>query len=68
MTTLYPETEDAGIEDLERHTNWEHWSLHGLTVTAFDIPGLPVPLSFLPVHFTPFAPCHQRCHRDVIGM
>ncbi|WP_175308960.1 endonuclease/exonuclease/phosphatase family protein [Streptomyces lunaelactis] len=30
-------------------------ALHGLAVTSFDIPGLPAPLSFLPVHFTPFS-------------
>lgn len=30
MLVLYPETEDAGIEDLERRTAWEHWGLHGL--------------------------------------
>ncbi|NML55124.1 hypothetical protein HHL19_35655 [Streptomyces sp. R302] len=30
MLTLYPETEDAGIEDLERRTDWEHWGLHGM--------------------------------------
>ena len=30
MLTLYPETEGAGIEDLERQTDWEHWGLHGL--------------------------------------
>ncbi|MFF6903346.1 hypothetical protein [Streptomyces hydrogenans] len=29
MLTLYPETEGAGIEDLERRTDWEHWGLHG---------------------------------------
>ncbi|MEW1551336.1 hypothetical protein [Streptomyces tsukubensis] len=30
MLTLYPETEDAGIDDLEARTDWEHWGLHGL--------------------------------------
>ncbi|TLQ38961.1 hypothetical protein [Streptomyces marianii] len=30
MLTLYPETEDAGIKDLERRTDWEHWGLHGM--------------------------------------
>ncbi|MEV8103168.1 hypothetical protein [Streptomyces sp. NPDC088135] len=30
MLTLYPETEDAGTEDLERRTDWEHWGLHGM--------------------------------------
>ncbi|MFE6052858.1 endonuclease/exonuclease/phosphatase family protein [Kitasatospora sp. NPDC056446] len=30
-------------------------ALHGLAVTSFEIPGLPAPLSFLPVHFTPFS-------------
>ncbi|WP_030372434.1 hypothetical protein [Streptomyces rimosus] len=30
MLTLYPETEDAGIEDLERRTDWEHWGLYGM--------------------------------------
>ncbi|WP_055522927.1 hypothetical protein [Streptomyces graminilatus] len=30
MLTLYPETEGAGIEDLERRTDWEHWGLHGM--------------------------------------
>ncbi|MGW8387150.1 hypothetical protein ACWGMW_16255 [Streptomyces albidoflavus] len=30
MLLLYPETEDAGIEDLERRTDWEHWGLHGM--------------------------------------
>ncbi|CAL9677777.1 hypothetical protein SUDANB105_08088 (plasmid) [Streptomyces sp. enrichment culture] len=29
MLTLYPETEGAGIEDLEARTDWEHWGLHG---------------------------------------
>ncbi|MDN3262873.1 hypothetical protein QWJ26_24315 [Streptomyces sp. CSDS2] len=33
MLVLYPETEDAGIEDLERRTNWEHWGLHGMPDT-----------------------------------
>ncbi|MFH8520274.1 hypothetical protein ACH4CE_35425 [Streptomyces gelaticus] len=33
MLTLYPETEDAGIEDLERRTDWEHWGLHGMPDT-----------------------------------
>lgn len=28
MLTLYPETEDAGIADLEARTDWEHWGLH----------------------------------------
>lgn len=30
MLTLYPETEDAGIEDMERRTDWEHWGLYGM--------------------------------------
>ncbi|MFD8566665.1 hypothetical protein [Streptomyces sp. NPDC059639] len=30
MLVLYPETEDAGIEDLEARTDWEHWGLHGI--------------------------------------
>ncbi|MFB8314732.1 hypothetical protein ACFC5T_40440 [Streptomyces sp. NPDC055961] len=30
MLTLYPETEDAGIEDLEARTDWEHWGLYGV--------------------------------------
>ncbi|WP_399553991.1 hypothetical protein [Streptomyces anulatus] len=30
MLTLYPETEDAGIEDLEARTDWEHWGMYGL--------------------------------------
>ena len=30
MLVLYPETDDAGIEDLERRTDWEHWGLHGM--------------------------------------
>ncbi|MFB6755474.1 hypothetical protein ACFCX6_31680 [Streptomyces sp. NPDC056353] len=30
MLTLYPETEGAGIEDLEHRTDWEHWGLHGM--------------------------------------
>ncbi|MDX3867236.1 hypothetical protein [Streptomyces europaeiscabiei] len=30
MLVLYPETEDAGIEDLEHRTDWEHWGLHGM--------------------------------------
>lgn len=34
MLVLYPETEDAGIEDLERRTDWEHWGLHGMPDTA----------------------------------
>ncbi|MGW5096305.1 endonuclease/exonuclease/phosphatase family protein [Streptomyces nodosus] len=29
--------------------------LHGIAVTSFDIPGLPAPLSFMPVHFTPMS-------------
>ncbi|MGW5442810.1 hypothetical protein [Streptomyces asiaticus] len=30
-------------------------ALHGFAVTSFDIPGLPAPLSFVPVHFTPMS-------------
>ncbi|MDT0485239.1 hypothetical protein [Streptomyces doebereineriae] len=30
MLVLYPETEEAGIEDLKRRTDWEHWGLHGM--------------------------------------
>ncbi|MEW1926393.1 hypothetical protein [Streptomyces sp. NPDC088360] len=30
MLVLYPETEDAGIEDLEARSDWEHWGLHGM--------------------------------------
>ncbi|MEK8175025.1 hypothetical protein NKH77_55980 [Streptomyces sp. M19] len=30
MLVLYPETEDAGIEDLERRIDWQHWGLHGM--------------------------------------
>ncbi|MEU5978514.1 hypothetical protein [Streptomyces sp. NPDC047315] len=30
MLVLYPETDDAGIEDLEARTDWEHWGLHGM--------------------------------------
>lgn len=30
-------------------------ALHGLAVTSFDVEGLPAPLSFVPVHFTPFS-------------
>ncbi|MEU2380337.1 hypothetical protein [Streptomyces misionensis] len=30
MLVLYPETEGAGIEDLEARTDWEHWGLHGM--------------------------------------
>ncbi|MGS2592037.1 hypothetical protein ACU6P3_32310, partial (plasmid) [Streptomyces hebeiensis] len=30
MLVLYPETENAGIEDLEARTDWEHWGLHGM--------------------------------------
>jgi hypothetical protein len=30
MLTLYPETEGAGIEDLEQRTDWERWGLHGM--------------------------------------
>lgn len=30
MLVLYPETEGAGIEDLESRTDWEHWGLHGM--------------------------------------
>lgn len=30
MLVLYPETEDAGIEDLEQRTAWEPWGLHGM--------------------------------------
>ena len=40
---------------------WARWNtdfaletLHGFGVASFDIPGLPKPLSFVPVHFTPF--------------
>lgn len=33
-------------------------TLHGFAVTSFDIPGLPAPLSFVPVHFTPFSAEH----------
>lgn len=33
MLVLYPETGDAGIEDLERRTDWEHWGLHGMPDT-----------------------------------
>ncbi len=29
--------------------------LHGIAVTSFDVPGLPAPLSFMPVHFTPMS-------------
>ncbi|MDP5317414.1 hypothetical protein [Streptomyces poriferorum] len=30
MLTLYPETDGAGIEDMESRTNWEHWGMYGL--------------------------------------
>ncbi|MFY0516148.1 hypothetical protein ACOMD4_38045 [Streptomyces anulatus] len=30
MLLLYPETEDAGIEDLEARTDWKRWGLHGM--------------------------------------
>lgn len=30
MLSLVPETEGAGIEDLEARTDWEHWGLHGM--------------------------------------
>ncbi|MFJ4745456.1 hypothetical protein [Streptomyces sp. NPDC088775] len=30
MLLLYPESEGAGIEDLEARTDWEHWGLHGM--------------------------------------
>ncbi|MFG2960867.1 hypothetical protein ACGF5O_44990 [Streptomyces sp. NPDC048291] len=30
MLTLYPETEGAGIQDLEHRTDWAHWGLHGV--------------------------------------
>ncbi|MFE5847703.1 hypothetical protein ACFQ7N_39395, partial [Streptomyces niveus] len=30
MLLLYPETEDAGIEDLESRTDWERWGLRGM--------------------------------------
>lgn len=40
---------------------WSRWNtdfaletLHGFGVASFEIPGLPKPLSFVPVHFTPF--------------
>ncbi|MCX5097768.1 hypothetical protein OOK36_56045 [Streptomyces sp. NBC_00365] len=33
MITLYPETDGAGIEDLERRTEWEHWGLDGMPDT-----------------------------------
>jgi hypothetical protein len=33
MLVLYPETDDAVIEDLERRTDWEHWGLHGMPDT-----------------------------------
>ncbi|MFI1966690.1 endonuclease/exonuclease/phosphatase family protein [Streptomyces pathocidini] len=29
--------------------------LHGIAVTSFEIPGLPAPLSFVPIHFTPMS-------------
>lgn len=29
--------------------------LHGMAVTSFDIPGLPCPLSFAPIHISPFS-------------
>lgn len=32
MLLLYPETEEAGIEDLESRTDWAHWGLHGMPV------------------------------------
>jgi endonuclease/exonuclease/phosphatase family metal-dependent hydrolase len=41
---------------------WARWNtdfaletLHGFGVASFDIPGLPKPLSFVPVHFDPFS-------------
>lgn len=30
MLLLHPETDGAGIEDLEARTDWEHWGLHGM--------------------------------------
>ncbi|WP_435124556.1 hypothetical protein [Actinacidiphila sp. bgisy144] len=46
-------------EVLGRWTRWNpdfsEQALHGIAVTAFEIPGLPAPLSFVPVHFSPFA-------------
>ncbi|MEV5204214.1 hypothetical protein [Streptomyces sp. NPDC053720] len=33
MLVLYPETDGAGIEDLEARTDWEHWGLHGMPDT-----------------------------------
>jgi hypothetical protein len=40
---------------------WARWNtdfaletLHGFGVASFNVPGLPQPLSFIPVHFTPF--------------
>ncbi|WP_405393516.1 hypothetical protein OG596_38655 (plasmid) [Streptomyces sp. NBC_01102] len=30
MLTLFPESDGAGIEDLEARTDWEHWGLYGM--------------------------------------
>ncbi|WP_030889819.1 endonuclease/exonuclease/phosphatase family protein [Streptomyces sp. NRRL S-1868] len=61
---LTPSRSGYGTALLYRREVLGHWvrhnadfgreALHGLAVTAVDI-GLPAPLSFLPVHFTPFS-------------
>ncbi|MFF1422047.1 hypothetical protein [Streptomyces sp. NPDC058280] len=62
---LAPSRSGIGTALLYRRETLGRWSrhnpdfgtevLHGFAVTAFDIPGLPAPLSFVPVHFTPFS-------------
>ncbi|WP_446038095.1 endonuclease/exonuclease/phosphatase family protein [Streptomyces sp. SID1121] len=40
----------------ERHNpDFAQEALHGFAVTSFGIPGLPAPLSFVPLHFTPMS-------------
>lgn len=36
------------------NTDFADQTLHGFGVASFQVPGLPKPLSFVPVHFTPF--------------
>ncbi|NUR00198.1 MAG: endonuclease/exonuclease/phosphatase family protein [Streptomyces sp.] len=62
---LAPSRSGYGTALLYRREKLGRWSrynpdfgteaLHGLAVTSFDIEGLLAPLSFLPVHFTPFS-------------
>lgn len=62
---LAPSRSGIGTALLYRRETLGRWSrhnpdfgtevLHGVAVTSFDIEGLPAPLSFVPVHFTPFS-------------